>query len=107
VIVGVSVVLILFLYCCYRFAIDLDAFIRIGENWKILSLEFEMYTFIRNLQFSTLFDGNGIGGLIALALGNVLDFLHDIKAFENFAEDNVAAIKPIGNDGGDKKIGIH
>jgi hypothetical protein len=43
--------------------------------------------------------------LVAGAFGHVLDLVDDLIAFEDFAEDDVAAIEPASDDGGDEELG--
>jgi hypothetical protein len=62
-------------------------------------------TFLGDLQLSALGDLDGLHRLVARALGNGLDLVDHLVALENFAEDNVAAIEPAGDDSGDKKLG--
>lgn len=57
------------------------------------SLEFNMNTFRGHLQLSALGDFDGLDGLVRLGL-DILDLLNDIKALEDFAEDDVTAIEP-------------
>ena len=57
-------------------------------------LEFVVNTFCRYLQLSALYNRHGLGWTVAGAFWNVLNLVDDIIAFENFAKDNVTAIKP-------------
>ena len=49
---------------------------------------------VLDLQLSTIRDLDHLLGLVATALGHVLDRLDDLVALKDLAEDNVAAIKP-------------
>ena len=53
-----------------------------------------MYTFSRHFQLPTLGDRDFFLGLVARILCDVLDLVHDIVTFKDFAKDNVLAIEP-------------
>jgi hypothetical protein len=57
-------------------------------------LEVDVNTFRGHLKLATLDNLDGIDGLIAREGLCSLDFLDNFVAFEDFAEDDVAAIKP-------------
>jgi hypothetical protein len=60
---------------------------------NLTSLEFNMNTFRGHLQLSALGDLDGLDGSVGLGL-DLLDLLNDIKALEDFAEDDVTPIEP-------------
>lgn len=64
-----------------------------------------MNTFLRHLELAALGDFDCLDGLVARALGNVLDLLHDVVSLEDLAEDDMATIEPAGDDGGDEELG--
>lgn len=64
-----------------------------------------MFPTFFNRKLSTVGDLDHLHGLVAGALGHVLDLVDDLVALEDFTEHNVAAIEPAGNDGGDKELG--
>jgi hypothetical protein len=43
-------------------------------------------------------------GLVAGALGHVLDLVDDLVALENLAEYDVAPVEPAGDNGGDEEL---
>lgn len=49
---------------------------------------------VLNLQLSTLRNLDHLLGLVATALGHILDRLDDLVALQDLTEDDVAAIKP-------------
>lgn len=59
-----------------------------------LVLQFGMYTFSRHFQLPTLGDRDFFLGLVARILCDVLDLVHDVITFKDFAKDNVLAIEP-------------
>lgn len=64
-----------------------------------------MNTFRWHLELSALGDLDRLDGLVARSLGHVLNLLDDVVSFEDLAEDNVAAVEPAGDDGGDEELG--
>ena len=60
------------------------------------SLELNVNTFGRDLELAALGDLDLLAGLVAGALGAVLDLLDDVVALEDLAEDDVAAVEPAG-----------
>lgn len=62
-------------------------------------------TFIRNLQLATLGNLDRLRGLVAGVLLDVLDSRDNLVALEDLAEDNVAAVEPRGDDGGNEELG--
>ena len=70
-------------------------------------LEFHMNTFSfsrSQLDFPALANDNLVIRLVASALGDVLDLVHNIIALEDFAKDDMLPIKPSGNGGSDEKL---
>jgi hypothetical protein len=63
-----------------------------------------VYTFLGHLELSALSNLDGLHGLVTRALRDVLNLVHDVIAFEDLAEDDVAAIEPAGDDGGDEEL---
>ena len=68
------------------------------------SLEFRACTFFRHLELAALSDLDCLGRLVARALGHVLDLVDDVEALEDLAEDNVLAIEPGGDGGGNEEL---
>jgi hypothetical protein len=68
-------------------------------------LEFCVNTFRWHLELSALGDLDRLDGLVARGLGHLLDLLDDIVAVEDLTEDDVAAVEPAGDDGGDEELG--
>jgi len=62
-------------------------------------------TFRWHLELSALGNLDSLGRLVARALGDVLDLRDDLVALEDLAEDDVAAIEPAGDGGGDEELG--
>jgi hypothetical protein len=50
-------------------------------------------TFFWNFELPTLDDLDGLCWLVSRLLWNLLDFLDDLVAFKDLAEDNVLAVK--------------
>ena len=71
----------------------------------VADLEFRVNTFRWHLELSALGDLDSLGRLVARALGDVLDLRDDLVALEDLAEDDVAAIEPAGDGGGDEELG--
>jgi len=61
-------------------------------------------TFLWNLEFPALRDLDRLDWLVALALGNILNLVDNLVAFEDFSKHNVAAIEPAGDDSGDEEL---
>jgi hypothetical protein len=61
-------------------------------------------TFLGYLELAALGYLDRLDRLVAGALGHVLDLVHDVVALEDFSENDVAAIKPAGDDGGDEEL---
>jgi hypothetical protein len=68
-------------------------------------LEFRVNTFRWHLELSALGDLDRLDGLVARSLGHVLDLLDNVVSLEDLAEDNVAAVEPAGDDGGNEELG--
>lgn len=71
----------------------------------VAGLEFRVNTFRWDLELSALGNLDCLDRLVARALGDVLDLLDDVVALEDFTEDDVAAVEPAGDDGGDEELG--
>lgn len=56
------------------------------------------------LQLATLDNSDGLHGAVTTSLLNVLDFIDNVIALENFTEDNVLAIEPRGDDSGNEEL---
>lgn len=63
-----------------------------------------MNTFLWHLELSALGDLDGLGRLVSRSLLHVLNLLHNIVALEDLSENDVAAIEPAGDDGGDEEL---
>jgi hypothetical protein len=63
-----------------------------------------VYTFLGHLELSALGNLDGLYGLVTRALGHVLNLVDDLVAFKNLAEDDVAAIEPAGDNGGNEEL---
>ena len=63
-----------------------------------------MNTFLWHLELSALGDLDGLGRLVSRSLLHVLNLLHNIVALEDLSENDVAAIEPAGDDGGDAEL---
>ena len=68
-------------------------------------LEFRASTFFRHLKLAALDDLDCLLRLVARVLGHVLDLLDDLVALEHFAEDDVLAVQPRGDGGGNEELG--
>jgi hypothetical protein len=68
-------------------------------------LEFRACTFFGQLELAALGDLDCLGRLVARGLGHILDLVDDLKALEHLAEDNVLAVEPGGDGGGDEELG--
>jgi hypothetical protein len=62
-------------------------------------------TLLSDWELPRLGDLNHLCGLVAGALGHVLDLVDDFVAFKNLAENDVASIEPAGDDGGNEELG--
>ena len=71
----------------------------------VADLEFRVNTFRWHLELSALGDLDSLGRLVARSLGDILDLRDDLVALEDLAEDDVAAIEPAGDGGGDEELG--
>ena len=63
-----------------------------------------MNTFFWNLQFATLGNLDSLLWLIARKFRDILDLIDNLISFKDFAEDDMASIKPGGGDGGDEEL---
>jgi len=68
-------------------------------------LEFSASTFFRHLKLAALDDLDRLDRLVARCLGHVLDLLDDLVALEHFAEDDMLAVQPRSDGGGDEELG--
>ena len=60
-----------------------------------LDLQLDMNTFIRHLQLSTLDNGDLLVGFAAAWVHrDLLDLIHNVKAFEDLSKDDMLSIKP-------------
>ena len=64
-----------------------------------------MNTFLWNLELSALGNLDGLDRLVSWCLLNVLNLLYDIVSLNDLSEDDVAAVEPAGDNGGDEKLG--
>lgn len=64
-----------------------------------------MNTFLWNLELSALGNLDGLDRLVSWSLLDVLNLLYNIVSLKNLSEDDVAAIEPAGDDGGDEELG--
>jgi hypothetical protein len=69
------------------------------------NLEFRAFTFFGHLELAALGDLDCLGRLVARGLGHVLDLVDDLEALEHLAEDNVLAVEPGSDGGGDEELG--
>jgi hypothetical protein len=67
-------------------------------------LEVDVNTFFGHLELSALLYLDGHLGLVTRSFVAVLDLLNDIVALEHFTKDNVLAVEPARNDGGDEEL---
>lgn len=75
------------------------------EDVRILAcLQFGADTLFWDLDLSRLGDLHGLLWLVARALGAVLDLLDNVITLEDLAEDDVFAVQPGGDDGGDEEL---
>ena len=63
-----------------------------------------MLTTLRHWNLSRFGDLDHLHRLVARALGHILDLVHNLVALEDFTEDDVAAIEPAGDDGGNEEL---
>jgi hypothetical protein len=68
-------------------------------------LEFRAFTFFGHFKLAALGDLDCLGRLVARGLGHVLDLVDDLEALEDLTEDDVLAVEPGGNGGGDEELG--
>jgi hypothetical protein len=61
-------------------------------------------TFLRDLEFPALGDLDRLDGLVTRALGHVLDLVDNLVTLKDLTEDNVAAIEPARDDGGNEEL---
>jgi hypothetical protein len=64
-----------------------------------------VYTFLGHLELSALGNLDRLDRLVASALGHVLNLVDNLVALKNLAKDDVAAIEPAGDDGGNEELG--
>jgi hypothetical protein len=62
-------------------------------------------TFLGYLELTALGNLDGLDGLVAAALGDVLNLVDNLVALKDLAEDDVAAIEPAGDDGSNEELG--
>ena len=67
-------------------------------------LKFRANTFFRHLKLAALDDLDRLLWLVTRVLGHVLDLLDDLVALEHLAEDDVLAVQPGGDGGGDEEL---
>lgn len=67
--------------------------------------EFRVDTFFWDRELAALGDLDRLDRLVTLALLAVLNLLNDIIALHDLAENDVTAIEPAGDDGGDEELG--
>lgn len=70
----------------------------------VAGLEFRVNTFRWDLELSALGNLDRLDRLVAGALRDVLDLLDDVVALEDLAEDDMTAVEPAGDDGGDEEL---
>jgi hypothetical protein len=68
-------------------------------------LELNVNTFRGNFKLATLGDLDSVDGLVTSASLGVLDLLNNFVALEDLTEDNVSAIEPRGDNGGNEELG--
>ena len=64
-----------------------------------------MDTFFWHLELAALGNLDGLRWLVAGSLLAVLDLVNHFVALEDLAEDDVTAIEPARDDGGDEELG--
>ena len=64
-----------------------------------------MYTFLGDLELAALGDLDRLDRLVARALGQILDLLHNLVSLQDLTEHDVAAVEPAGDDSGDEELG--
>jgi hypothetical protein len=69
-----------------------------------LTLELYVNTFFRDLKLARFGYLDRLDRPVARLCLDLLNLLDDIEALEDLAEDDVAAIKPRGDDGGDEEL---
>lgn len=65
-----------------------------GDRVWLHTLEFHVDTFFWHRQLSALGNLDGLLGLVAGVLLDVLNLFDNVVAFEDFAKDNVLAVQP-------------
>lgn len=75
-----------------------------GGDTLFFSSEFGVYTFRRDIQFSTLHDGDRITRFITSTLWYILDLFDNIITLKDFTEDNMTAIEPVSDDSSDEEL---
>tara|TARA_R110002003_G_scaffold384_4_gene19291 strand:+ start:27020 stop:27292 length:273 start_codon:yes stop_codon:yes gene_type:complete len=73
--------------------------------WYSTGLEFSVYTFLGDLELAALGDLDRLDRLVARALGQILDLLHNLVSLQDLTEHDVAAVEPAGDDSGDEELG--
>lgn len=80
-----------------------------AQHEAVADLQLVAATFVLgvllHLQLAALHDLDGVLGLVAGALGDVLDLVDNVVALEDLAEHDVLAIQPRGDGGGDEELG--
>jgi hypothetical protein len=61
-------------------------------------------TFLGHLELAALGYLDRLDGLVACALGHIFNLVYDLVALEDLSENDVAAIEPAGDDGGDEEL---
>ena len=71
----------------------------------VASLELNVNTFRGDIKLAALGDLDSLDGSVRRSSLAVLDLLDNFVALKNLAEDNVLAIEPRSDDGGDEELG--
>jgi hypothetical protein len=61
-------------------------------------------TFLWHLELSALGDLDSLNRLVSSSLRYVLNLLYDFVALEDLSENDVAAVEPAGDDGGNEEL---
>jgi hypothetical protein len=86
-------------------------FINGGENGldkcktDVASLELNVNTFRGDIKLAALGNLDSLDGSVRRSSLGVLDLLDNLVALEDFTEDDVLAIEPRGDNGGDEELG--
>jgi hypothetical protein len=86
-------------------------FINSGENGldkcktDVASLELNVNTFRGDIKLAALGDLDSLDGAVCRSSLGVLDLLDNLVAFKDLTEDDVLAIEPRGDNGGDEELG--